>query len=122
MGAGGGSFEASDQPGAALCLQLACYCEDREDSLYGRLSGIARTADTSSYLGLQQLVSDSCLAMLRSNKDWLAGRTTSETAGLLSNDVDAAFNRLVVTERSKWESEQRQLTRTSLGQPTYMVR
>jgi len=33
----------------------------------------------------------------------------------------AAQNRLVVVERAKWESEQRALTRTAPGQPTYMV-
>jgi uncharacterized membrane protein len=59
--------------------------------------------------------------MLRSGPDWLAARTKSETAGLLSNDVDNAYNKLVVIERSKWETEKRQLTRTSLGEPTYMV-
>ena len=120
---GGSSFDSFDEkPGAALCLQVACYCENRNDSLYGKLSGIARTADTNTYVGLQSLVSDTCLAMLRSSKDWLAGRTTSETSGLFAGgDVDAAYNRLVVTERSKWESEQGSLTRTSMGQPTYMV-
>ena len=114
-------IEASDNPGAALCLQVACYCDNRGDSLYSRLGGIARTADTTSEVGLQNLVSDVCLAMLRSSKDWLAGRTESETAGLLRNDVDAAYNKLVVKERAKWESEQGSLTRTAPGQPTYMV-
>lgn len=118
--AGGGAFE-DEKPGAALCLQVACYCDSREDSLYGRLGRIARSADASSYEGLQLLVSDSCLAMLRSSKDWLAGRTKSEVSGLMSNDVDAAYNRLVVQERAKWEQEQGQLTRTAPGQATYMV-
>ena len=27
-------------------------------------------------------------------------------AGLISNDVDSSYNRLVVTERAKWETEQ----------------
>jgi uncharacterized membrane protein len=40
---------------------------------------------------------------------------------LFTNDVDAAYNKLVVKERSKWETEQRQLKRTSIGEPTYMV-
>ena len=59
--------------------------------------------------------------MLRSSKDWLAGRTKSETAGLIKNDVETSYNRLVVQERAKWESEQGALTRTAPGQPTYMV-
>jgi len=86
-------IEASDTPGAALCLQVACYCDNRGDSLYSRLGAISRTADTDSYVGLQSLVSDTCLAMLRSSKDWLAGRTVAETAGLLSNDVETGFVR-----------------------------
>ena len=61
-------IEASDTPGAALCLQVACYCGDRQDSLYSKLASIARTADANSYDGLQALVSDTCLAMLRSSK------------------------------------------------------
>jgi len=114
-------IEAADNAGAALCLQVACYCDNRGDSLYSRLGSIARTADASTYFGLQSLVSDTCLAMLRSSKDWLAGRTKSETAGILTNDVETAYNRLVVQERAKWESEQGSLTRNAPGQPTYMV-
>ena len=114
-------IEASDKPGAALCLQVACYCDDRQNSLFGKLNKIASSADTASESGLQSLVSDTCLAILRSSKDWLAARTESEIAGLLKNDVDAAYNRLVVTERSKWEVEQKALKRTAPGQPTYMV-
>jgi len=111
----------SDAAGAALCLQVACYCSDRQDSLYSRLQSLARSARTDSYEGLQQLVSDACLALLRSNKDWLAARTASATPSLFSNEVDSAFNKIVVQERSKWEIEQSSLTRTAAGQPTYMV-
>jgi len=114
-------IEAADAPGAALCLQVACYCSDRTDSLYGRLQSVARTADTQSYEGLQRLVSDTCLAMLRSSKDWMAGRVVSATAGVFTNDVESRYNRLVVQERSKWEEEQGNLKRTSVGEPTYMV-
>ena len=113
--------EASDSAGAALCLQVACYCDNRSESLYSRLGSVARGANTQTAAGLQNLVSDSCLAMLRSSKDWLAGRTASETSGLLRNDVEQGFNRLVVVERAKWESEQGSLTRSAPGQPTYMV-
>lgn len=114
--------EVDDAPGAVLCLQVAAYCASRSgDSLYARLSKIARSADTTSYEGLQALASDSTLAMLRSSKDWLAARTVSETKGLFNNEVDAAYNRLLVTERAKWESEQQSLKRTLTGQPTYMV-
>merc|ERR1719310_2247934 len=73
-------IEAGDNAGAALCLQVACYCDNRQDSLSSRLGSIARPADTSSAFGLQNLVSDACLAMLRSSKDWLAGRTKSDSA------------------------------------------
>jgi len=112
---------AEDTAGAALCLQVACYCSDRSDSLYGRLQRVARTADTESYEGLQQLTSDVCLALLRSSKDWLAARSVSSTAGVFSNDVEEAYNRLVVQERAKWQDEQTSLKRTMAGQPTYMV-
>uniref|UniRef100_A0A6T0A215 DUF1517 domain-containing protein n=1 Tax=Chrysotila carterae TaxID=13221 RepID=A0A6T0A215_CHRCT len=112
-----------DDPGAAYCIQLACYCGDREKSLYGRLQSLARTAETDTYEGLQQLVSDTCLAMLRSSNDWLAARTSTNLKGFFKNDVESQYNRIVVQERSKWESEQQQLSRTTskAGQPTYMV-
>ncbi len=112
-----------ESAGAALCLQVACYCSDRRDSLYGRLRSIATTADTQTYAGLQRLVSDVCLAMLRSSKDWLAGRADSSVGGLFGGgkDVETTYNRLVMRERSKWEVEQSALTRAAPGQPTYMV-
>lgn len=46
-------IEAADTAGTALCLQVACYCEDRQTSLAGKLQSIARTADAGSYEGLQ---------------------------------------------------------------------
>ena len=64
------------------------YCDNRQDSLYSKLQGIARNADTRTEIGLQNLVSDTCLAMLRSNQDWIAGRTESSLKGLLTNDVE----------------------------------
>lgn len=120
-GFGGGAV--ADTAGAALCLQVACYCDDRRDSLYGRLGSLSSSADTASYDGLQSLVSDACLAMLRSSNDWLAGRTTSTTSGLFGkNDaVETDYNRLVVQERAKFDSERRTLTRSAPGQPTYLV-
>ena len=96
---GGGSGGFEEAPGAALCLQVACYCESRQDSLYGRLNKIADTADTETSFGLQALCADTCLALLRSSKDWLAGRTKSSTAGLFNNEVDSDYNRLVVMVR-----------------------
>jgi len=117
----GGGGVSDDTPGAAYCLQVACYCEDRQSSLFGRLNGIAQKADTQSYEGLQQLVSDACLAMLRSSNDWLAGRTESKAAGVFDNDVESNYNKLVVQERAKWEVEQGALSRNAPGQPTYMV-
>jgi len=116
-----GIEQQDDAPGAALCLQVACYCSDRPDSLYGKLQTLARGADTDSYEGLQRLVSDTCLAMLRSSKDWIAARTESQTKGFMTNDVETSFNKLVMQERSKWEVEQKSLKRSGPGEATYMV-
>jgi len=116
-------ISASDEAGTALCLQVACFCDDRRDSLYGRLGSIARSANTDSYEGLQALVSDVCLAMLRTSKDWLAGRTVTSAKGVFGggNDVESSYNRLVVQERAKFDNERGSLTRTAPGQPTYLV-
>lgn len=94
-------IEAGESAGCALCLQVACYCEDREASLAGKLQRIARTADANSYEGLQTLVSDTCLAILRTSKDWLAARTVSSTASFFANDVDSTYNKLVVQVRAR---------------------
>ena len=40
---------ASDTAGATYCIQVACYCGDRSNSLFGRLQSIAQNADTQSY-------------------------------------------------------------------------
>jgi len=114
-------IEAADTAGTALCLQVACYCEDRQTSLAGKLQSIARTADAGSYEGLQALCSDTCLAMLRTSKDWLAARTVSSTSTMFQNDVESTYNRLVVQERAKWDMEAKSLKRSAPGQPTYMV-
>ena len=70
---------------------------------------------------MQRLVSDACLALLRSSNDWLAGRSEGKTATLFESDVESAYNKVVVQERAKWQSEQASLSRNAPGQPTYMV-
>ena len=45
---------------------------------------------------MQALCSDTCLAMLRTSKDWLAARTVSSTSTMFQNDVESTYNRLVV--------------------------
>ena len=64
---------------------------------------------------------DACLALLRSSNDWLAGRSEGKTATLFESDVESAYNKVVVQERAKWQSEQASLSRNAPGQPTYMV-
>ncbi|KAJ1627451.1 hypothetical protein T492DRAFT_1025119 [Pavlovales sp. CCMP2436] len=117
---------AVGNPAAALLLQVGVNCKSRSaSSMAGRMDALANSADTSTDVGLQLLVSDTCLALLRSSSDWVSARTVSETAGFGgSRDTEASYRRLLVGERAKWEREERRggsAGGAGVGGQTYMV-
>jgi len=94
--------------GTVMLLQVAVYSRDRgPGSLYGRLNALAESADTWSEEGLRNLVQESTLALLRSEEDWVAGRSQTFQKGMFgeNNDVDSAFNQALLKERAKFEEE-----------------
>merc|ERR1712137_140853 len=94
--------------GTVMLLQVAVYCGDRgRNSLFDRLNNLARDADTWSEQGLRTLVQESTIALLRSEEDWVAGRSETFQKGMFakSNDVESAFNQALLQERAKFEEE-----------------
>jgi len=112
--------------GTVMLLQVAVYCGDRgPNSLYGRLNNLAAGADTWSEEGLRNLVQETTLALLRSEEDWVAGRSETFQKGMLgkSNDVESAFNQALLKERAKFEEENTgRLKRVGANKPSYMLR
>jgi uncharacterized membrane protein len=111
------SGAAVGNPGAALLVQVGVNCKGRgASSMFGRMEALAASADTSTDVGLQLLVSDTCLALLRSSPDWVGARTVSVTAGFgASRDTESAYRSLLVGERAKWEREARRSSSSSSG-------
>jgi len=94
--------------GTVMLLQVAVYCNDKgPGSLYGRLNSLAEGSNTWSEEGLRNLVQESTLALLRSEEDWVAGRSQTFQKNPLGggDDVDSAFNQALLQERAKFEEE-----------------
>lgn len=82
-------------------LQVGLLAEARE--LQADLNQLAQTADTSSATGLAEVLQETTLALLRHPEYWTHATATVEQTGLASAEVQ--FNRLALTERSKFSRE-----------------
>jgi uncharacterized membrane protein len=93
--------EYVDGPVAIAQLQLGLLASAR--SLQQDLRRYARTADTSNSSGLQQVLQDASLALLRHPDQWVYANV--ELGQVPFNTAEATFNRLSMQERSKLTSE-----------------
>mmetsp|Transcript_23004 Transcript_23004/g.46472 ORF Transcript_23004/g.46472 Transcript_23004/m.46472 type:complete len:420 (-) Transcript_23004:369-1628(-) len=86
-------------------LQVAVYCDSRgPTSLLGTVNRIATESDTYSQAGVSGLISDTALALLRKESDWLSASVETK----LTKDADQAeefFGQMSLAERSKVERE-----------------
>ena len=105
---GGGGMSApslptqrADGPVTLAQLQLGLLASAR--SLQDDLRRYARTADTSNSTGLQQVLQDATLALLRHPDQWVYANC--ELGQVPFNTAEATFNRLSMQERSKLSSE-----------------
>ena len=105
---GGGGMAApslptqrADGPVTLAQLQLGLLASAR--SLQDDLRRYARTADTSNSTGLQQVLQDATLALLRHPDQWVYANC--ELGQVPFNTAEATFNRLSMQERSKLSSE-----------------
>jgi len=82
-------------------LQVGLLAEARE--LQADLNTIAQKADTSSTAGLTEVLQESTLALLRHPEYWVyAGSAVQQTR---LEAAEAQFNRLLLSERSKFSGE-----------------
>ncbi|MCP9925772.1 DUF1517 domain-containing protein [Synechococcus lacustris C3-12m-Tous] len=93
--------EIVDGPVAVAQLQLGLLASAR--SLQQDLRRYARTADTINSAGLQQVLQDATLALLRHPDQWVYANV--ELGQVPFNTAEATFNRLSMQERSKLSSE-----------------
>ena len=102
-GARGGDLDAyqPEGPVAIAQLQVGLLASARE--LQADLRQLAASADTSTSSGLQRVLQDSTLALLRHPDLWVYAN--AEVGQVPFNAAEATFNRLSMTERSKLRSE-----------------
>lgn len=95
-------YEASPNPTVSVArLQVGLLEGARE--LQTDLNKLAMKADTSSSAGLAQVLQETSLALLRHPEYWTHANSTVQQARLAS--AEAEFNRLALTERSKFSRE-----------------
>jgi uncharacterized membrane protein len=92
---------AVDGPVAIAELQVGLLASARE--LQADLRRLAATADTGSSAGLQRVLQETCLALLRNPELWVYAN--GEVGQVPFASAEATFNRLSVRERSKLERE-----------------
>uniref|UniRef100_A0A832HB22 DUF1517 domain-containing protein n=1 Tax=Oscillatoriales cyanobacterium SpSt-402 TaxID=2282168 RepID=A0A832HB22_9CYAN len=95
-------YESGANPSIGIArLQVGLLSDARE--LQTDLNKIAMSADTSSSAGLTQVLQETTLALLRHPEYWTHASSTVQQARLAS--AEAEFNRLLLTERSKFSRE-----------------
>ena len=90
-----------DGPVAIAQLQVGLLASAKE--LQADLRGLAASADTGTNAGLQRVLQDTTLALLRHPDLWVYAN--AEVGQVPFNAAEATFNRLSMTERSKLRSE-----------------
>ena len=90
-----------DGPVAIAQLQVGLLANARD--LQQDLRGLAASADTSSNAGLQRVLQDTTLALLRHPDLWVYAST--EVGQVPFAAAESTFNRLSMTERSKLSRE-----------------
>merc|ERR1711871_337012 len=121
--AGGSNFSSFDGDvgslgsGATLMIIQVALEDDwaREGNIMDTLALISsKYSDLSSRHALSQLLSDTSLALLRKNSDWDAVAYSGEVfRGGNSRDVEPAFQKIAIKERSKFEVENSSISKYS---------
>jgi uncharacterized membrane protein len=101
-GAGKTATELDNNTVTVSKLQVALLSTARK--IQSELSELSAQVDTSSIEGLQQLMQESVLALLRNPEYWSHVKTSSETVRS-RDEAEALFNKLLISERSKFSSE-----------------
>jgi len=101
MGSSNNVMAERDGPVTIAQVQIGLLASARQ--LQQDLRQQAATADTSTTTGLQRLLQDVTLALLRNPEYWVYGNGEAGQVGFPV--AEATFNRLSMTERSKLDGE-----------------
>jgi uncharacterized membrane protein len=107
-GSGLGGGELENNTVTVSKVQVALLAQARETQL--ELNRIGTQIDTSTSEGLQELLQESVLALLRTPENWSHALGSSQTVKSLEA-AEALFNQLAIAERSKFSVE----TLTNVG-------
>ncbi len=94
---------AQNQLGPVTISQLQLGLLAKAKEVQKDLRELASTADTASPLGLQRVLQDTTLALLRQPDLWVYANL--ENGQVPFNSAETTFNRLSLTERSKLKEE-----------------
>lgn len=101
MGSSNEVMTERDGPVTIAQVQIGLLASARQ--LQQDLRQLASTADTATAMGLQRLLQDVTLALLRNPEYWVYGNGEAGQVGFPV--AEATFNRLSMTERSKLDAE-----------------
>jgi uncharacterized membrane protein len=99
----GGATAAPALPRNVNMIQLQVGLLASAKSLQDDLRRLASSSDTASKSGLQRLLQETTLALLRQPDLWVYANSESGTVPF--NAAEATFNRLSMNERSKLDAE-----------------
>ena len=109
----GGAAAAPAMPRNVNMIQVQVGLLASAKSLQEDLRSLAASSDTSSSAGLQRLLQETTLALLRQPDLWVYAN--AESGSVPFSSAESTFNRLSMNERSKLDAE---LTSTVGGQRT----
>jgi len=101
MGSANNAMAERDGPATIAQVQIGLLASARQ--LQQDLRQLAATANTGTATGLQRLLQDVTLALLRNPEYWVYGNGEAGQVGF--HVAEATFNRLSMTERSKLDAE-----------------
>ena len=99
----GGAVATPAVPSKVNMIQLQVGLLAGAKALQDDLRTLAKSADTSSSTGLQRVLQESTLALLRQPDLWVY--SNAESGSVPFNTAEATFNRLSINERSKLDAE-----------------
>ena len=107
----GAAAAAPAMPSKVNMIQLQVGLLAGAKALQDDLRSLAKSADTSTSTGLQRVLQESTLALLRQPDLWVYAN--AESGSVPFNTAESTFNRLSINERSKLDAE---LTSNVAGQ------
>jgi uncharacterized membrane protein len=101
QGGDSSGYSVADPTVSVARLQVGLLAEARE--LQADLNKLALRADTSTTAGLSAVLQETSLALLRHPEYWVYGNSTVQQTRLQAAETE--FNRLLLSERSKFSGE-----------------